>query len=489
MDSYKIKKLSSYPRNDSPGNDDLIPSIVSNGDGTYRNVNIPYSTLKGEKGDRGDQGPAGERGPQGEVGSQGNPGIQGPPGQAGPRGEKGDRGETGPRGLQGAPGPAGPTGPKGEQGIQGQTGPQGVPGPAGPKGDPGTTDYNQIANKPDLSKYELAPVLNAPRSAPISVDYGQIDVIGANRMAQLPIEQITVETSADGVAWQPYSMTDKRKRLLVYGGAITGVNISVPKTQQIRITLDAWRSPTEPDRYVSLNKLWMWTQTEVDAQVKIERATKGEPDKWLTVAPFGGPVRNWPGSIIVNHQTLAFGGNVTQTWNNAKVRVTLKSTGTTGNIAVMNLRWYGPEVFSSGGNPFISSGQIVQMDEFGNPILSNVVYGDTGWRNLPLPEDVTGGFIRIRRLADRVTVHFSDISNKKNTTTILATPKNGGFCAIPGWHTDPIFTSNQMVGVARIKGDGNQNIELLCPAGQWRNGRLEYYTNDPWPTSLPGTAI
>ena len=489
MDNYKIKKLSSYPRNDSPGNDDLVPSIVSNGDGTYRNVNIPYSTLKGDKGDRGDQGPAGERGPQGEVGPQGNPGIQGPPGQAGPRGEKGDRGETGPRGLQGVPGPAGPTGPKGEQGVQGQTGPQGIPGPAGPKGDPGTTDYNQIANKPDLSKYELAPVLNVPRSAPISVDYGQIDVIGANRMAQLPIEQITVETSADGVTWQPYSMTDKQKRLLVYGGAITGVNISVPKTRQIRITLDAWRSPTEPDRYVSLNKLWMWTQTEVDAQVKIERATKGEPDKWLTVAPFGGLVRNWPGSIIVNHQTLAFGGNVTQTWSNAKVRVTLKSTGTTGNIAVMNLRWYGPEAFSSGGNPLISSGQIVQMDEFGNPILSNVVYGDTGWRNLPLPEDVTGGFIRIRRLADRVTVHFSDISNKKNTTTILATPKNGGFCAIPGWHTDPIFILNQMVGVARIKGDGNQNIELLCPAGQWRNGRLEYYTNDPWPTSLPGTAI
>lgn len=489
MDSYKIKKLSSYPRNDSPGNDDLIPSIVSNGDGTYRNVNIPYSTLKGEKGDRGDQGPAGERGPQGEVGSQGNPGIQGPPGQAGPRGEKGDRGETGPRGLQGAPGPAGPPGPKGEQGIQGQTGPQGIPGPAGPKGDPGTTDYNQIANKPDLSKYELAPVLNAPRSAPTNVDYGQVDVIGANRMAQLPIEQITVETSADGVTWQPYSMTDKQKRLLVYGGAITGVNISVPKTRQIRITLDAWRSPTGPDRYVSLNKLWMWTQTEVDAQVKIECATKGEPDKWLTVTPFGGPVRNWPGSIIVNHRTLTFGGSVVQTQNNAKVRVTLKSTGTTGNIMVMNLRWYGPEVFSNGGNPFISNNQIVQMDEFGNPILSNVVYGDTGWRSLPFPEDVAGGFIRIRRLANRVTVHFSDISNKKNTTTILATPKNGGFCAIPGWHTDPIFTLNQMVGVARIKGDGNQNIELLCPAGQWRNGRLEYYTNDPWPTSLPGTAI
>ena len=50
----------------------------------------------------------------------------------------------------------------------------------------GTTDYNQLANKPDLSKYELAPVLNVPRSASMNVDYGQIDAIEANRMAQLP---------------------------------------------------------------------------------------------------------------------------------------------------------------------------------------------------------------------------------------------------------------------------------------------------------------
>lgn len=438
--------------------------------------------------------------------------ITGPPGPQGIQGEPGkplryedltptQKAELkGPKGEPGNPGAPGKDGKslryedlteqqKAElKGAKGDPGTPGAPGAPGKDGKPGTTDYNQLANKPDLSKYELAPVLNVPRNTPMNVDYGQIDVIGANRMAQLPIEQITVETSADGVTWQPYSMTDKQKRLLVYGGAITGVNISVPKSQQIRITLDAWRSPTEPDRYVSLNKLWMWTQTEVDAQVKIERATRAEPDKWLTVTPFGEPVRNWPGSIIVNHQTFTFGGGVAQGWNNAKARITLKSTGTTGNIAVMNLRWYGPEVFNNGGNLFISNNQIVQMDEFGNPILSNVVYGDTGWRNLPLPEKITGGFIRIRRLANRVTVHFSDISNTENTITILATPKNGGFCATPGWHTDPIFISNQMVGVARINGDTDQNIKLLCPAGQWRNGRLEYYTNDPWPTELPGAA-
>lgn len=244
--------------------------------------------------------------------------------------------------------------------------------PTGGSGSGGPVDYNDLISKPDLSKYELTPTLNVPRSTPLNVDYGQIDVVGANRMAQLPINQITVETSADGVTWQPYNITDKQKRLLVYGGAVTDANISVPKSQQIRITLDAWRNPTKPDRYVTLNKLWMWTQTEVDTQVKIERATRGEPNNWLTVTPFGESVSNWPGSIIVNHQTLTFGGNVAQNLNNAKVRVTLKSTGTTGNIEVMNLRWYGPEVFNNGENPFISNNQIVQMDEFGNPMINGV---------------------------------------------------------------------------------------------------------------------
>lgn len=53
----------------------------------------------------------------------------------GPRGDKGERGE---RGEQG---------PQGERGERGEQGPQGETGPAG------TTDYNELENKPDLSVY------------------------------------------------------------------------------------------------------------------------------------------------------------------------------------------------------------------------------------------------------------------------------------------------------------------------------------------------
>lgn len=57
----------------------------------------------------------------------------------GPKGDKGDKGD------QGIQGERGERGPQGIQGIQGEQGPQGETGPAG------TTDYNELENKPDLS--------------------------------------------------------------------------------------------------------------------------------------------------------------------------------------------------------------------------------------------------------------------------------------------------------------------------------------------------
>ena len=101
-------------------------------------------------------------GPPGPQGIQGEPGKSlryedlTPTQKAELKGPKGDRGDTGPRGPQGIPGTVGPTGAKGETGQAGPAGPtgaQGPIGPTGPKGEPGTTDYNQLDNKPDLTRY------------------------------------------------------------------------------------------------------------------------------------------------------------------------------------------------------------------------------------------------------------------------------------------------------------------------------------------------
>lgn len=58
--------------------------------------------------------------------------IQGPKGEKGDKGDKGVKGDKGDQGIQG---------PQGEQGIQGEQGPA------------GTTDYNELSNKPDLTEY------------------------------------------------------------------------------------------------------------------------------------------------------------------------------------------------------------------------------------------------------------------------------------------------------------------------------------------------
>jgi hypothetical protein len=80
-------------------------------------------------------------------------GAVGPQGPKGDKGDTGATGATGPAGADGADGAPGDQGPQGEQGPQGIQGIQGIPGVKGDAGDTGpagTTDYNQLTNKPAL---------------------------------------------------------------------------------------------------------------------------------------------------------------------------------------------------------------------------------------------------------------------------------------------------------------------------------------------------
>ena len=119
---------------------------------------------KGDTGDTGAQGPIGPEGPTGPQGAQGPQGIKGDTGDTGPQGiqgiqgVKGDTGDTGPQGPQGVKGDTGDQGPQGlpgadgaqgPQGVKGDTGDQGPQGIQGPEGPAGTTDYNDLTNKPD----------------------------------------------------------------------------------------------------------------------------------------------------------------------------------------------------------------------------------------------------------------------------------------------------------------------------------------------------
>lgn len=124
-------------------------------------------------------GPQGEKGEIGLTGPQGPAGADGAPGQNGTNGKeieltkdttyvkwryvgteewtnlvaltdlKGERGEVG---IQG---PAGADGQPGDKGEQGEIGPKGE------KGDPGTTTWEGITDKPDLSVYALESEITA----------------------------------------------------------------------------------------------------------------------------------------------------------------------------------------------------------------------------------------------------------------------------------------------------------------------------------------
>ena len=84
----------------------------------------------------------------------------------GPKGDKGEPGQDGYTpikgvdyfdGEQGPIGPQGEVGPKGdpgENGKDGEQGPKGDKGDKGDKGEPGTTDYNELINKPEIPSVE-----------------------------------------------------------------------------------------------------------------------------------------------------------------------------------------------------------------------------------------------------------------------------------------------------------------------------------------------
>ena len=121
--------------------------IVNNTSGMVIPETVQVVDLQGRVGFGTVSWAVGPQGPQGEKGDKGDPGIQGPRGERGERGEKGDKGD---------PGIQGPRGERGEKGDKGDTGPA------------GTTDYNELNNKPDLSQYATKEEVNSKQDTLIS---------------------------------------------------------------------------------------------------------------------------------------------------------------------------------------------------------------------------------------------------------------------------------------------------------------------------------
>lgn len=126
-----------------------------------------------------------------------------------------------------------------------------------------------------------------------------------------------------------------------------------------------------------------------------------------------------------------------------------------------------------------------------------LIYGDTGWRmitSLLLP-DWTASSLRIRRTMHEVTLQFDGLTS----TTLTGHANFLG--AISGFTADqPNGGGNQRVGIAgHLDGGGMKHISPEPSTGNTRilhyvastglHGQAKWFTKDPWPTELPGTAI
>ncbi len=189
---------------------------MTNKDGSKSKVEI----LDGTDGRTGEQGPIGPEGPQGTPGINGKDGAPGKDGINGTNGEDGfsptisteplENGTkvtiidkegskefnvlNGENGKDGSKGDKGEPGEKGEQGAKGDTGSIGPEGPQGPKGDPGTTDFNELDNKPDLTLFANKIIVVDEQKSTLELEPNKFYKFGEVKELNLTLNQPSDKT-------------------------------------------------------------------------------------------------------------------------------------------------------------------------------------------------------------------------------------------------------------------------------------------------------
>ena len=126
------------PAIDAEGNLTWIASLKDMSD-------VPATNIKGPKGDPGATGKDGEPGAKGDTGAAFTYDMFTKEQLASLKGEKGDKGDTG---AKGDPFTYNDFTSEQLAALKGEKGDKGDTGATGPQGNPGTTDYNELENKP-----------------------------------------------------------------------------------------------------------------------------------------------------------------------------------------------------------------------------------------------------------------------------------------------------------------------------------------------------
>ena len=350
------------------------------------------------------------------------------------------------------------------------------------------------------------------------IDAAMIDVLGANRLAFLKPDGLTVEYSTNGgSSWSDYGLTDSQKQAIFGpgGSAYLGkhtANGTSTVNDQLRITI----ATSAAHIYTVLNKFAIYMSTAGNTvQVKIEKALESTPTSYSTVLDWTS-ITGWSGWNIYNVGGITTYGN-TASSQYGRIRFTFRQTAATSTYCAATIYrimgfggvgWTVPSNMAKDGHLYsYDSNQNATFpaqvtatqfngtatkaigDGSGNTILSYYVHRIEATTNALqfkyyMGDDSEGGIITLKSPIPTNNVTGSGTSgylakwNGNNTitngpalgndtTTFL---NNKGEWVVPtGTYTLPVATYNTLGGVK--------------PAYNWTNSA----TFDT-PTSVSGTA-
>lgn len=120
-----------------------------------------------------------------------------------------------------------------------------------------------------------------------------------------------------------------------------------------------------------------------------------------------------------------------------------------------------------------------------------IIYGDTGWRNIQLLGGATGT-CRIRRVGNAVDIYIYEVTGPAGTFDFMAPPDGfrPPFRATGLYDRWLLFTSPLTSDplIRRAQAFGSNIRYYNGAAGESFSGHITYFTDDTWPTTLPGVA-
>ena len=321
----------------------------------------------------------------------------------------------------------------------------------GEKGDPGTTDYNQLANKPDLSlKADKFYVDTQDTALTKKIDaglQGKVDKAGDTMTGNLNIAGNTADslvvTSATNT-WQNLIMAARNSGGIQNSILFAGQNAANKEVKygQLQTTLFGRTDGKESASIIVktiLNGTMTTCATLLGNELRLENSklTFGASDVAILA-----------GNGMPNGKVLAPVGSIY-----------IDRDATNGAI-----RW----IKKTNGNSV--NGWTVE-------------YGDTGWRNItpnPLPANIDKTDCKIRRVNDVVEVAIGYTNVISATETVYVDRLPLGFRPAQNVFVTGISTGPGTSRTGGVAIDGIR-IRWQSTVGNWRTAYARYTTDDAWP--------